>query len=329
MTEKLGNILSKYYVASLTSSIKNILVTGGAGFIGSHLVERLIADGVDVTVLDNFSTGRTENLASLSANRRLRLVKGDIRDKDTAYDAVKDVKAVFHLAAITSVPFSVEHPKEAFKVNIDGTRSLLEACLRAGVERFVYASSCAVYGEPKYMPIDEVCPLSPVSPYAESKLKAEELCRSFCENYGLETVVLRPFNVYGPRQRNDQYGGVIARFIERLRFGKPPVIYGDGTQSRDFIYVEDAVKAFTLALNNKNAVGGTFNVASGVPTLIDGLANILIELFGAEGLKPEYADARQGDIKHSCADIREAKQHLGFEPRVSLKEGLLTLIGSY
>ncbi len=310
-------------------SYNKALVTGGAGFIGSHLVERLVADGLDVTVLDNFSTGRTENLAGLSANRRLHFVRGDIRDKDTTYDAIKDVKAIFHLAAVTSVPFSVEHPKETFEVNVDGTLSLLEACLRAGVERFVYVSSCAVYGEPKYLPIDEDCPLSPVSPYAESKLKAEELCRSFCENYGLETVVLRPFNVYGPRQRNDQYGGVIARFIEFLRFGKPPVIYGDGTQSRDFIYVEDAVEVFTLALNNKNVVGGTFNVASGVPTSIDGLASLLIELFGAEGLKPEYADARKGDIKHSYADVKKAKQHLGFEPRVSLKEGLLTLIRSY
>jgi UDP-glucose 4-epimerase len=176
------------------------------------------------------------------------------------------------------------------------------------------------------LPIDEKHPTKPISPYAESKLKAERICRDFQEAHGLKTTVLRPFNVYGPGMRSDQYGGVVARFIERLRLGKPPIIYGDGEQTRDFIHVEDAVRAMILALDNEETAGRTFNVATGTPTSINRLAQLLIDLFGAKGIKPKHRKPRIGDVKYSYADIREAKAILGFEPKISLRDGLSTLL---
>jgi len=304
-----------------------VLVTGGAGFIGSHLVDELISEGFEVTVLDNLSTGRLDNIKHHLENKKFRFVEGDVRDGKVVEEALEGVDAVFHLAAITSVPYSVNHPRVTYQVNVNGTRNLLEACLRSSVERFIYLSTCAVYGEPEYLPVDEKHPTNPISPYADSKLKAEQACIEFQEANGLKTIVLRPFNIYGSRQRNDFYGGVIANFIERLREGKPPIIYGDGKQTRDFIYVGDAVKAFMTALNRNDAVGRTFNIATGIPTSINYLALLLIKLFQAEGIKPQHTSPRQGDIKHIYADIEAAKHSLGFKPRVSLKEGLTSLIG--
>lgn len=301
-------------------------MTGGAGFIGSHLVNRLVKQGYKVTVLDNLLTGKLENVKEFLDGSGFKFVKGDVRVRRDVEEAVKDVDVVFHLAAITSVPYSFKHPNVTMKVNVEGARNLLEACLRGRVERFIYVSTCAVYGEPEYLPINEKHPAKPISPYAESKLEAERLCMEFQETYGLKTTVLRPFNVYGPGMRNDQYGGVIARFIERLRIGKPPIIYGDGEQTRDFVHVEDAVRAIILALDNEKAVGKTFNVATGVATSIKRLAQLMIDLFGANGIKPKHLKARMGDLRNSYADIREAKTILGFEPRISLKEGLSTLL---
>jgi UDP-glucose 4-epimerase len=303
-----------------------VLVTGGAGFIGSHLVDMLMEKGYGVIVLDNLSTGKLENIREHLNDPQFRFVRGDIRDRQSVEEAMGGVQAVFHLAAITSVPYSVKHPEITRQVNVEGTRNLLEACLRGGAERFIFVSSCAVYGEPEYLPVDEGHPTRPVSPYAESKLEAENLCREFQERYGLRTTVIRPFNVYGPGMRNDQYGGVIARFIERLRLGKPPVIYGDGEQTRDFVHVEDAVRAMVLALESRKAVGRTFNVATGAPTSINRLAQLLIELLGADGIEAEHRKARAGDVRYSYADIQEARDVLGFEPRISLKEGLSALL---
>ena len=198
-------------------NFSSVLVTGGAGFIGSHLVARLLKEGFEVVVLDNLSTGSLKNLELCLENENFRFVKGSIVDEQAAREALKDVEAVFHLAAITSVPYSVEYPDVTREVNVDGTRKLLEECLSAGVERFIYVSSCAVYGEPEYLPIDEKHPARPVSPYAESKLEAERLCREFQKAYGLKTTIVRPFNVYGPRMKGGRYGGVIARFIKRLK----------------------------------------------------------------------------------------------------------------
>jgi UDP-glucose 4-epimerase len=309
-----------------SSDARRILVTGGAGFIGSHLVSLLLKQGCKVTVLDNLSTGKLENLRGCLNDSGFKFVKGDLRNRRDLEEAVRGVDAVFHLAAITSVPYSVKHPNVTMKVNVEGTRKLLEACLRGRVKSFIYVSSCAVYGEPKYLPIDEKHPTKPISPYAESKLKAERICRDFQEAHGLKTTVLRPFNVYGPGMRSDQYGGVVARFIERLRLGKPPIIYGDGEQTRDFIHVEDAVRAMILALDNEETAGRTFNVATGTPTSINRLAQLLIDLFGAKGIKPKHRKPRIGDVKYSYADIREAKAILGFEPKISLRDGLSTLL---
>ena len=305
-----------------------VLVTGGAGFIGSHLVDRLIKEGFEVSVLDNLSTGRMENLMRHLESGGVRLVNADILDRRAVKQALTDVEAVFHLAAITSVPYSIKHPDATRKANVEGTRILLDACLGGNVERFIYVSSCAVYGEPEYLPIDERHPARPVSPYAESKLEAERLCSEFQKAYGLKTTIVRPFNVYGPRMRSGIYGAVIACFIERLRSNKPPIIYGDGTQTRDFVHVWDVVNALMLTLNNQKAIGEIFNVASGVATSIDELAKLVMELSGVDGLKPLYRPARNGDIKHSYADISKAKAKLGYEPKISLKEGITALVGS-
>jgi len=290
-------------------------------------VERLVKEGFGVTVLDNLSTGWLENLGHLD-NAGMRFVKGDLRDVHAVVKALKDAEAVFHLAAISSVSYSVENPVVTYDVNVEGTRNLLEACLRNSTRRLIYVSTCAVYGEPEYLPLDEKHPTRPVSPYAETKLEAERLCREFQDVYGLECTILRLFNVYGLRMRNDHYGGVIARFIERLLDGEPPIIYGDGGQTRDFIYVSDVVGALMSALNRNGAVGRIFNIATGVPTSVNQIARVLIELFGWENVKPRYRLPRQGDIRDSYADIKEAGLYLGFEPAVTLREGLSALIGS-
>jgi UDP-glucose 4-epimerase len=309
-----------------SSGFNRILVTGGAGFIGSHLVEELVGKDYKTVILDDLLKSGLQNIKSLLDRGMLRLVKGDICNKEVVDEALQDVDGVFHLAAITSVPFSVEFPKLAFKVNVDGTKNLLEACLRHSVKRFIFASTCAVYGEPYYLPVEEKHPLVPISPYAESKLRAEIVCREFQETQGLGITILRPFNVYGPRQGMDQYAGVISKFIERLRQGKPPLIFGDGLQTRDFIFVKDVVNAFMLALKNKASVGRVFNVGTGLPTSINELADLLIELFGIYNVMPEYTNPREGDIKHSYAEIAQIRKSLGFEPHYSLREGLSILI---
>ena len=301
-------------------------MTGGAGFVGSHLVDELVKDGFEVSVLDNLSTGRIENIECYLKNGNFRFNRGDIRERLAVEEALKGVEAVFHLAAVTSVPYSVRNPEVTSEINVTGTRALLEMCLHTGVERFIYVSTCAVYGEPEYLPIDEKHPTKPLSPYAATKLEAEQICRVAQETYGLKTTILRPFNVYGLSMRNNQYGGVIARFIKRLRLKKPPIIYGDGWQTRDFIHVDDAVRAFMLVLGRNDAVNRTFNIATGKPTSINQLAQLLIQMVEAEGVRPRYRRARQGDVRHSYADIQEARDALGYEPKISLKEGLSTLI---
>jgi len=301
-----------------------VLVTGGAGFIGSHLVDELVKRGFDVVVLDDFSIGSVENLSGCI--EKIHLVQGDIRDKATVEDSLRCVDLVFHLAAIASVPYSVEHPEVTNEINVNGTTNLLEAS-SSSVDKFVYVSTSAVYGDPEYLPIDENHPLNPISPYAESKLKTEQLCEEYQESCGLKIVILRPFNVYGPRQTSNQYAGVIVRFIERLLEGQPPIIYGDGLQTRDFIYVEDAARALILASQNKEATGRIFNVASGLPTSINQLAQLLIDMFDIDGIEPMHIVARKGDIRHSYSETKEAKTHLGFEARITLREGLSSLLG--
>ena len=306
-------------------SYNRILVTGGAGFIGSHLVDELVKEGFEVTVFDDLSTGRIENIRHHLEKGKIRFIEGDVCGRKDVEEALEGVEVVFHLAAITSVPYSIRHPKVTYEVNVDGTRNLLEACLHGNVERFIYVSSCAVYGEPEYLPIDEGHPTNPISPYAESKLRAEELCMKFHEDYGLKTTILRLFNVYGPRMRGGQYGGVIMSFFERLMIGEPPVIYGDGGQSRDFVHVLDVVSAAMLAFRSDRAVGEVFNVGSGVAVSIADLASLVMELFGVKGVEPIYMPARIGDVRYSCADIGKLRM-LGYEPRFHIRNGLSSLL---
>jgi UDP-glucose 4-epimerase len=240
-------------------------------------------------------------------------------------ESLKYIDAVFHLAGIVSVPYSVENPKITNNVNVGGIRNLLEASASNGVGRFVNVSSCAVYGDPQYIPIDEDHPVNPMSPYAQSKLVAEKLCQEFLEKRGLKTVSLRLFNVYGPRQRANEYSGVIIRFISDIRKGKPPVIFGDGQQTRDFVHVSDVVQAFLLAANSNCSVGETFNIGSGKAVTIDRLSRLLLIKLKAD-IEPVYKEPRAGDVKHSCAKIDKAHRMLGYEPKVSFEKGLGDLI---
>lgn len=307
------------------ASFDKVLVTGGAGFIGSHLVEALFEEEKDVTVLDNFSTGKLQNLQPNLSHMKIRVIQGDVRAKQEAKDAIGDSEVVFHLAAVTSVPYSVAHPDAARKVNVAGTLNLLDATLDSAVDHFIFVSSCAVYGEAQHLPIDEEEPTNPLSPYAESKLEAERLCQEYQRMHGLKTTILRPFNVYGPRMRSDQYGGVMAKFIERLGSSKPPVIYGDGKQTRDFIHVHDVVSAMKIMSGNDKAFDQAFNIGTGIPTTIDHLARLLARLIGREEV-PEYRPAKQGDLMHSYASVQKAKSCLKFEPQIHLKDGLLSLL---
>ncbi len=305
-----------------------VLVTGGAGFIGGHLSGRLVAEGHEVVAIDNLSMGNLANLAFEFLGSRLQFVKGDIRDRSLVKKCVSDIDAVIHLAAITSVPYSIQNPVETNQVNVMGTLNLLEACMNDGIEKFVYASSCAVYGDARRLPISEDDPLDATSPYAESKIVAEQYCHVFRERYKLQTICVRAFNVYGPGQHNSDYGGVLTRFVSRLENGEPPIIYGDGEQSRDFIHVDDIVTALMRILQDDGPASKVYNLGSGRAVTINQLASVLQHTFDKEDLKPIHMPPRAGDIRHSQADISRAEKELGFRPRISLEEGLKRLVAS-
>ena len=304
---------------------ENVLVTGGAGFIGSHVVDRLVKADYDVRVIDNLSTGKLSNIKKHIASGRVDFVKGDIRNAELVNNCVKNVSAVVHLAAITSVPFSVENPNLTYYNNVAGTINLISSCAKQKVRIFVFISSCAVYGEPDYLPIDEQHLTKPISPYANSKFIAEYYCRGFHKKKLLRSVVLRLFNVYGPRQSMNDYSGVITNFIDRGKQELPIVIYGDGSQTRDFVNVCDVVEAVLSAMANKAAEDEVFNIGSGKSTSIYELAEAVSEL---AGLNPQFIHEtpRLGDIKHSHADISKAEELLGYRPKVSLRDGLRALL---
>ena len=316
----------------MTKRFSRILVTGGAGFIGSHLVDGLLKDGFEVTVLDNLQSGKMENLAHSQNNKDFHFVKGDIRDQHTVNEVTKEADAVFHEAALVSVPASIKEPLLTDEINVVGTLNLLKAAADLGVKRFVLASSAAVYGgtrDPEKRE-DEVS--YPRSPYGISKLVGEYYARFFHEFYGLETVSLRYFNVYGPRQTCDlqaQYGGVITLFLNRLLRNMSPIVYGDGEQTRDFVYVKDIVRANLLAMTVKDAAGEFFNVASGTRISINKLAEVLKDAVNKREIKNVYTDPRPGDAKHGYADTSKAKRILGFSPSVSFEEGIDELVKWY
>lgn len=302
----------------------SILVTGGAGFIGSHIVDRLVDNGINVRVLDNLSTGNLSNIQR-HINGKVDFIEGDIKNVETVRDCVKGVDAVTHLAAIVSVPFSITNPKITFETNVDGTNNLLSASAKERIGKFLLISTCAVYGEPKYLPVDEKHPTNPLSPYAESKLLAEKACLTYQEKNLLKTIIFRLFNVYGPRQGLNDYSGVITKFIDRARQTSPLVVYGDGSQTRDFVHVSNVVEAALHALDNPAAEGEIFNIGTGNPVNIQELAQTISNLTGSK--QPiTHENERAGDIKHSYANITKATEILGYNPKIKLKDGLQALI---
>lgn len=310
-----------------------ILVTGGAGFIGSYLVDRLLEEGYEVKVIDDLSYGSMENLASHEGDKNLHFIKGDIRNFADAKKAVENVDVVFHEAGLVGIIFSVQNPVLTHEANVTGTLNLLKAASELGVKRFVFASSAAVYGNPSIPRKEENMLLDPTtSPYAVSKLAAENYAMVFNELYGLETVSLRYFNVYGPRQRVDiatAYGSVVLLFLNRLLKNMAPLIFGDGEQTRDYVYIRDIVEANMLAMHSRNAAGEVFNIGTGVEVSVNEVAKVLKQLMNKAELQDIHAAPRPPDVRRGFADIEKAKKLLGYNPRFSLREGIVDLIKQY
>ncbi len=297
------------------------LVTGGAGFIGSHIASALAAAGARVRVIDDLSTGYRENLQEIKGD--LDFVQGSLADERTLAKAVEDVELVFHEAAIPSVPRSVENPRQTHVASVESTFSLLLAARDRKVRRLVYAASSSAYGDQPTLPKVETMLPEPLSPYAVAKLVGEHYCQVFTRVYGLETVSLRYFNVFGPRQDpSSTYSGVVSRFISDLLGGKRPVIYGDGEQSRDFTYIENVVDANLKAAETSKGIGQVINIANGKRITLNQLLHELKSLTNKPDVSADYQEPRAGDVKHSLADITRARELLGFEPRVGLRSGL-------
>jgi UDP-glucose 4-epimerase len=296
------------------------LVTGGAGFIGSHLVEALLARGHTVRVLDNFSTGSRDNLAAV--RDRIELIEVDLTDLDAVRAAARGVEVVFHQGALASVPRSVADPLATHQACATGTLHVLMAAREAKVRRVVYAASSSAYGSLAKLPKCESDPTLPLSPYAVAKLAGEQYCAAFTQVYGLETVRMRYFNVFGPRQSPDSpYAAVIPLFLRAMLAGRSPVIHGDGLQSRDFTYVEDVVQANLLAADAPAAVGKVYNIACGNRTSLLDLVAEINELLGSD-IRPVHDEPRPGDVRHSQADISQARKDLGYSPRTDVGRGL-------
>jgi UDP-glucose 4-epimerase len=303
------------------------LVTGGGGFIGSHLAARLLRDGYEVRVLDNFASGRRENL--LDIWDEIELVEGDIQSYERVHNAVRGCHVVAHLAALPSVPRSVQDPLTSNATNVTGTLNVLLAARDAEIGRLVYASSSSVYGANPELPKREDHSALPISPYAVAKLAGEGYCRAFHDVFGLETVALRFFNVFGPGQDPlSQYAAVIPRFITSLLDGRSPTIYGDGEQSRDFTYVDNVLDGVTRALGTPGNGGEVFNVATGHGVTLNELFRQLAEIIGSD-VEPVYEKARPGEVRHSQADVSRARDALGFEPAITIEAGLARTVESF
>ena len=297
------------------------LVTGGAGFIGSHIAAALMADGARVRVLDDLSTGHRENIEEIGGD--LDFVQGSVADQELLPKVLENVELIFHEAAIPSVPRSVEAPRNTHIASVDGTFSLLLAAKEAGVKRVVYAASSSAYGDQPTLPKVEHMSPDPLSPYAVAKLVGEYYCRVFTRVYGLETVSLRYFNVFGPRQHpGSPYSGVVSRFISALMNDERPQIFGDGEQSRDFTYIDNVVGANLSAASAPNAPGKVINVANGERVTLNQLLEELKQITGRTDVTAEYHEPRVGDVRHSLADITMARELLGYESKVDLRSGL-------
>ena len=307
---------------------KRIVVTGAAGFIGSNLTDKLLELGAEVIGIDNLFNGRLINLDEAKKNKNFEFHKADVRDLNFLIDIFKDIDMVYHEAAFTSVPQSVKMPESCNDVNVNGIMNILNAVRKCDVEKLIFASSSAVYGDTPTLPKQEDMKRIPISPYGVSKLACEAYMQAFNHVYGTNTIALRYFNVFGPRQRDSTYSGVIAIWLGRILRGENPIIYGDGTNSRDFTFVQDVVNANILA-GESNASGEAINVGAGSPISLTNLAKLILKLTNKNNLDIDYADPRPGDILHSYADISKAKELLNFEPKYDQEAGLREYLHYY
>lgn len=304
------------------------LITGGAGFIGSNMARFLLSKGEKVRILDNFETGKRENLVEI--NESIELIEGDIRDIDTVRRAVAGTEIVYHLAALGSVPRSVKDPLTSHDVNVNGIINVLSAARDAKLRRFVFSSSSSVYGQSKVLPQREDMPLAPISPYGATKAAGEIYCRVFYETYGLQTISLRYYNVFGPRQDpTSQYAAAIPLFVSALLRNKAPTIFDDGEQSRGFTYIDNVTEANWLAANAGKTGGEAVNISTANAVTVNTVVNTIRKLLSRENIKPVYAPPRPGDIKHSLADVKKAKELIGYEPFISFEEGIAKAIDWY
>jgi len=303
-----------------------LLITGGAGFIGSHLCEKYVKNGDTVICLDNFMNGNLTNIRHLLNYRNFKLVNGDIRDSDLLEKIIRDVDVVFHLAAQIHVDRSIVEPKLTYDINVLGTQNILEVARTYDVEKIISASTSEVYGSTEYAPMDENHPLNASHPYGASKIAADRMCYAYIKTYGMNICIMRPFNLYGPKQKDSGYGGVISIFTKRVLNNMPPIIYGDGNQTRDYTYVDDIVRAYDIILKAKE-IDGPVNFGTGSEVKINDLAEKIIKFCGKD-LKPVHVDARPGEVNRLIADISKAKE-IGWEPKYSLDEGLKKYIDWY
>jgi UDP-glucose 4-epimerase len=307
-----------------------ILITGGAGFIGSHLCEKYVKDGHLVLCLDNFLSGDLMNIRHLLDFRNFKLIKGDIRDFDLLEKVMPDVDVVFHLAAQIHVDRSYIEPRLTYEINVMGTQNILEAARMYDTKRVIYASTSEVYGSAQYAPIDEKHPLNAPHPYGASKIAADRMCYSYIHTYGMDITILRLFNTFGSRQRDVGYGGVISIFTRRVLSDVAPVIYGDGLQTRDYTYIEDATRAYDLILNHEEPITEPVNFGSGKELTILDLANMTIDLCGKKGkIKPIHVKPRIAEVKRLIADATRAKELLGWVPKYNFRKGLAEFVEWY
>jgi len=307
-----------------------ILITGGAGFIGSHLCEKYSKEGHTVICLDNFMSGNLTHIRHLLDYRNFKLVKGDIRDFDLLEKTMRDVDVVLHLAAQIHVDRSYIEPKLTYDVNVMGTQNVLEVARMYDAKKVIHASTSEVYGSALYVPIDEKHPLNAPHPYGASKIAADRMCYAYIQTYGMDISIVRLFNVFGPRQRDVGYGGVISIFTRRVLSNVPPIIYGDGTQTRDYTYIKDAVRAYDLVLNHNEPITEPINFGTGKEVSINDLADKIIELCGKKGeIEPVHVEPRIGEVKRLIADATKAKNMLGWEPKYKLEKGLKEFIQWY
>jgi len=304
-----------------------ILITGGAGFVGSHLCEKYTKNGDTVLCLDNFMNGNLMNIRHLLNHRNFKLIQGDIQNYDLLEKLMRDVDAVFHLAAQIHVDRSIIEPKLTYDINVLGTQNILEVARMYDVEKVVHASTSEVYGSAEYAPMDEKHPLNAPHPYGASKIAADRMCYAYIETYGMNICIMRPFNLYGPRQKDSGYGGAISIFTKRVLSNMPPIIYGSGEQTRDYTYVEDIVRAYDLILKYAKPIREPVNFGTGVDVKINDLAAKIIKLCGKD-MKPVHVDGRPGEVDRLIADISKAKK-LGWKPKFSLDVGLEKFVDWY